>query len=302
MEIIKVDEIKSFTMENCVISLWVFKATRNRAFSVPLSDNLMNEFKVIKNNCLKEIKESVAYDSGAALAKDAMMMIDGDIDQWNYILQLITAPVEKRHVRSISGLQNNLAYVVVFSSNGKKLYGVKKTSSQLGSKKAKNFFDTLFDGEKLDVAENLVFGISRYFDFFYLDEKFYILDRANFESILGYKDHYKKNFVELLADVNFHSRIDNLPVLQNYVGDNAIQLGRMSAIKEKKKYEDQVYWDSFLNLNLSEGWGINVTDTGKIIISEDKVKDVVSILLGHRVKSLCDREISDASGLMQIKR
>ena len=54
MEIIKVDEIKSFTMENCVISLWVFKATRNRAFSVPLSDNLMNEFKVIKNNCLKE--------------------------------------------------------------------------------------------------------------------------------------------------------------------------------------------------------------------------------------------------------
>lgn len=262
----------------------------------------MNEFKMIKNNCLKDIKEAVAYDSGAAVAKDTLMMIDGDIDQWNSILQLITAPVEKRHVRSVSGLQNNLAYVVVFSSNGKKLYGIKKTSSQLGSKKAKKFFDTLFDGEKLDVAENLVFGISKFFDFFYLDERFYILDRLNFESILGYKEHYKKNFNELLSDVNFHSRIDNLQVLKNYVGDNAIQLGRMSAIKEKKKYEDQVYWDSFIGLNSVEGWGINVSDTGKIIISEDKVKDIVSILLGHRVKSLCDREISDASGLMQIKR
>lgn len=302
MEASRMNEIKDFPTEGCTVALWVFKAARTRAFSVSLSEDLMKEFRTIKNSCLAQIKDCVPYDSGAAVAKDTLTVINGDIDQWSKILQLITAPVEKRHVRSISGLQNNLAYVVVFSFNGRKLYAIKKTSSQLGSKKSKKFFDTLFDGAKLDVAENLVFGISRYFDFFYLEENFFILDRNNFESVLGYKDHYKKNFKDLLNDKNFNSKIDNLKVLESYVSENAIQLGRMSAIKEKKKYEDPIYWNSFIGLNSSEGWGISVTDTGKIIISEEKVKDIVSILLGHRVKSLCDREISDASGLMQIKR
>ncbi|GEM_PF-3417036 len=295
------NEFKEFSTEECAVSLWVFKSSRTRAFSVPLSENMIGEFKKIKNHSLNDVTNFTLYDSGAAIDKDTAMVLNGDIDQWSNILKLISEPVEERYVRSINGLQNNLAYTVIFSHNGRRLYAVKKTSSRIGSKKSNNFFDALFDGEKLDVAENLVFAISKYFDFFYLEENFLILDRSNFESILGYKDHYKKNFEELVKDTNFISKVGNLDVLINYVNENAIQLGRMNAIKEKKKYEDSIYWDSVMKLNASEQWGIDITSTGKINISPEKVKDVVSILLGHRVKSLCDREISDASGLMLIK-
>lgn len=296
------NNLTKFPVEDSTVSMWVFKGQRSRAFSVPLSDKLMEEFKRIKITCLAGVANYVAYDSGAAVDKDTAMIIDGDIDQWSKLLVLLTAPVEDRHVRSISGLQNNLAYVVVFSNNGKKLYAVKKVSSSLGSKKSSNAFDALFSGKKLDVAENLVFSISKTFDFFYAEEAFYILNRTNFESVLGYKEHYKKNFTDLIADQVFQSKVGNLEVLANYVGENAIQLGRMSAIKEKKKFADPFYWSSVIALNEQEKWGIETNDVGQIIFSDDKVRDIISLLLGHRVKSLCDREISDASGLMLIKK
>ena len=296
------NKLKGFPIEQSVVSLWVFKSSLKRAFSVRISPELSAELKTIKLACTNGVEVAVEYDAGADLGKDTLMTLTGPIEQWTQMALLMNAPIEDRLVRSTKGLQNNYAYVVTFLNEGKKLFAVKKVSSSLGSKKSTNFLSAMFSNDTLDLSENLIFSLAKYFDFFVLEDEFFILRREQFESVLGFKEHYKKSFVELLADNEFNKRFKNLEVLKNYVSDNAIHLGRMSSIKQKKKYADDIYWQSVLSLNKSEGWGIAMDADSNFVIEEGSVRSLVSILLGHRVKSLCDREISDASGLISLRR
>lgn len=296
------NNLKNFPINQSVVSLWVFKSSLKRAFSVRLSPELGSELKSIKIACTQGVEVAIDYDAGADLGKDTLMTITGPIEQWTQMALLMSASIEDRLVRSTAGLQNNYAYVVTFLNEGQKLYAVKKVSSSLGSKKATNFLSAMFSNETLDLSKNLVFSLAKNFDFFVLEDEFFILHREQFESVLGFKEHYKKSFAELLEDNDFNKRFEKLEILQNYVNDSAIHLGRMSSIKEKKKYADDIYWQRVVSLNNSEGWGIQIDANGKFVIEEGSVRDLVSILLGHRVKSLCDREISDASGLIALKR
>ena len=57
--------------------------------------------------------------------------------------------------------------------------------------------------------------------------------------------------------------------------------------------------EAFKKYNDEENWGIEIKNN-KIVFTEDKVRDIINVMLGYRVKSLCDQEISDASGLIKI--
>lgn len=291
-----------FPIDQSIASLWVFKSSLKRGFSVRLSAELSEALKAIKVSILSEVAQVIDYDAGADFSKDTLMKLTGPIENWSAIAELMNAPVEDRLVRSINGLQNNYAYVVVFLHEGRKLYAVKKVSSNLGAKKSTKFLSAMFSNDTLDISNNLIFSIARYFDFFVLDDFFYILHREQFETILGFKEHYRISFGDLLREADFTKRFDKLEILANYVGDSSIHLGRMSAIKEKRKYADDVYWQRVVSLNQSEGWGIQIDASNRFVIEDGSVRDLVSILLGHRVKSLCDREISDASGLMALRK
>jgi len=296
MTINKIDE---FDITSSVVSLWVFKASRQRFFTVKIGDELINHFKSLIYTSFKEIKKYTPYDAASTYSKDISLTLDDEVPTWNEILHHLMQPVESRYVRSISGLQNNFAYIAVYKHNGKTLYAAKKISTNLGSKKSSSFIDSIFNGDTLEISENSIFGISKLIDFYYIDGTFYILNKDNFESILGFKEYYKKEYNELITSEEFINSFDNIPVLIGYVKENTTQLARMFTVKQKKKFEDKVYMEAFKKYNDEENWGIEIKNN-KIVFTEDKVRDIINVMLGYRVKSLCDQEISDASGLIKI--
>lgn len=294
------NNINSFNVKDSVVALWVFKASRKRFSTVKIGDLLIEHFKSLPEKSFQEIKVFTKYDAAASHNKDVALFLEAqEVPFWDNILTNIQVPVESRYIKSISGLQNNFAYIVTYKHNGKVLYAVKKISTNLGSKSSSSFIDSIFDGETLDVSKDTVFGISKLVDFYFLDDIFYIINKDNFESILGFKDYYKKEYEEMIKSKDFQMVFDNIPVLEKYVRDNAIQLGRMYSVKQKKKYLDKNYMNAFFSYNVREDWGIEIKNN-KIIFTENKVRDIVNIMLGYRVKSLCDREISDAAGLIKV--
>lgn len=294
------NNINSFDVKNSVVALWVFKSSKKRFNTVKIGDLLIEYFKSLPQKSFEDIKVFSQYDAAASHNKDVALYLEAkEVPLWGDILSNIQSPVESRYIKSISGLQNNFAYIVAYKNNGNVLYAVKKISTNLGSKSSSSFIDSIFNGETLDVSKDTVFGISKFVDFYFFNDIFYIINKDNFESILGFKEYYKKEYEEMIKSADFKMVFDNIPVLERYVRDNAIQLGRMYSVKQKKKYLDKSYMSAFFSYNLSENWGIEVNNN-KIIFTEDKVRDIVNVMLGYRVKSLCDREISDAAGLIKV--
>ena len=294
------DTINSFDVKSSVVALWVFKASRQRFFTVKIGDELINHFKLLIENSFKDIKKLTPYDAGAVQGKDIALTLDSEVATWNEIKHHLMQPVESRYIRSISGLENNFAYIVTYKHEGRTLYAAKKISTNLGSKKSSTFIDSIFNGDTLEIAENKIFGISNFIDFYYIDNFFFIINKDNFESILGFKEYYKNEYNILIHSQEFNNVFENIPVLVNYVKENSTQLGRMFSIKQKKKFEDEVYMAAFRKYNDNENWGTQINNN-KIVFTKDKVRDIINIMLGHRVKSLCDKEISDASGLIKVK-
>lgn len=295
----KTNKVISFNTNDSVVALWVFKSSKKRFFTVKIGSLLIDHLKTLPSKSFEKINTLTQYDAAASQNKDVALTYKKAIASWNSILDHLKQPVEKRYVRTIAGLQNNFAYIATFKHEGKVLYAAKKISTNLGSKKSSSFIDSIFNGETLELTSNPVFGISKLIDFYYIEDTFYILNKDNFESILGFRELYKKEYEELINSQEFNDLFEGIPVLQNYVKDNATQLGRMYSIKQKAKFKDKDYMKAFFEYNETEKWGIQVKN-GKIIFTEEKVRDIINIMLGHRVKSLCDREISDAAGLIKV--
>lgn len=104
----------------------------------------------------------------------------------------------------------------------------------------------------------------------------------------------------MLAEPEFVAIFANFDQLQQYVGTNSIQLRRMSAIRQKGFYKDNGFVARLVQCNQRENWGIEFDPQGKIVITSEKVKDIIQVLLDHRLKSELSLNTYDVPNTMAI--
>lgn len=294
--------LQNFSVDECTVQFWVIKGVSKTARIVNISDKLERSLKSIKPRCLSRFTQTFPYEAASVTPEDALGYLSGPIPQWDEIRQRIDGVIAPKVADSISKLKNTNFYAVKYSLiNGSILYGIKKCSSDWAAAKSKEGFSAYWSGDTLENADDTIFSISKYFDFFVLNNKFYILDKKKFESILGYKDSYRLHFENLKSDPLFNANFINVDALVNYVGDNAVQLGRMSVALAKRKFADDDYLNSIKNASSNEDWGLEFSSDGKFIFTPENSRVMILVLLGHRVKSICGRETLDASGLSPIR-
>lgn len=98
------------------------------------------------------------------------------------------------------------------------MHAVKKTGLSWSTRRAKGILAATFHDQKLDLDSDPKFSISKYFDFFIIDNNILITNKSNFESVLSYKMAHARAFVGLKNEKEFIQLFSDVTKINEYVG------------------------------------------------------------------------------------
>lgn len=278
------------------VSLWVFKkrpvtgqANPFTAVSVLMSDTLRDQLKELVVGYQRSHTYAEDYNLLAQPSEDGFLSVPREDTLFPNLQALVDQPLEECLVSDIRRLNNAAGYVLRLSHAELIVYCIKKTNQDWGTRKKKDVMNIFFTGGGLDILENPSFSISRQFDFFVAGDHVLMTSKPAFESLLSHKESYEDAYEELKQEQGFAAAISDMAPLDAFVGKNSTQLRRMTVIKARGYYRNPNYLARLRQVNASRGWGIQFDDQGRIVPTAEKMRDILHVLLDHRLHS----ELSD---------
>ncbi|MEO6543413.1 MAG: Kiwa anti-phage protein KwaB-like domain-containing protein, partial [Nitrospiraceae bacterium] len=190
------------------------------------------------------------------------------------------------------------AYVIEIRQDHKAVYGFRKINSLTQAKKVHSLSSYIFRGQLLvDVDEEKIFTIDPHIDFFVYEGTVFITSKKGFESALNFRKGMEDNRDIVLEDFKIAGFFTDVEPIRKMVGSNLHLLRKMSAIQKSGYYKDKAFIESLIKINAAEDWGLLIKD-GKIVINDENVELVLTLLNNSRLKSPINHEVFDA----QVKK
>jgi hypothetical protein len=285
-----------FNIGQAVASLWVFKkrpATGQvnpfTAVSVVMSETLRDQLKALASGYQASHTSHEEYSLLSQPGEGSFLSKASEQTLFQSLKQLIDQPLEECLLRNVKQLNNAAGYILRLRHGESIVYCVKKASSDWGTRKKKGVMNIVFNGAGLDIVENPSFSISRSFDFFVAGSSVLMVNKAAFESVLSHKDTYEEAYAELKQEQGFATAIADFSVFDAFIGRNATHLRRMAVIKARGYYQNANYMARLREINGLRNWGIQFDAEGRIVATPETMRDILHILLDHRLRS----ELSD---------
>jgi len=282
--------LHQFDIEAANLSVWTFKrsqsrAGRFRAQSVVATPDLIAELKDIATARAGRCAEVENYDLITQINEASCLFLESDETLFAQLQDVVDKPPEEHLIDSFSDLQGSLGYVVRFTHGEDVLYCVARLPGDWQVKKRRQRISLILHENRLDLAGDETFTIGKTFDFFVLHGNILVVNRANFESLLEYKQTYISSFTELQADASFQSVFSDIALLIEHVGTNTMHLRRMAVVQERAFYSNVLFMEKLRAVNHIRNWNIVFDADGKIVPSPESVKTIIQVLLNHRLHS-----------------
>ncbi|WP_410499637.1 Kiwa anti-phage protein KwaB-like domain-containing protein [Chitinibacter sp. S2-10] len=285
------NELKNEVYDEATVSMWVVKRSAKVgksyvANSVRLSPDLADRFLNVASDGMDLIIEEEDYTTLAQVNDNSVLSISTVETSFPILIDEINQPPEEHWIENSKDLMRSVCFVIKIEFvSGNVLFCVKKSGVDWSATKRSKFIPTMFANETLVVNEEPIFHIGNNFDFYAYKEGIFIRSKEKFESVLQFKASYADDFGEMTSEPEFVNVFSNFAELQQYVGTNTIQLRRMSAIRQKGFYKDRNFMERLKAINERDGWGIEFDQNDKINITKEKVRDIIQVLLDHRLYS-----------------
>lgn len=286
----------AFDVAQATASLWVFKKrpaagqmNPYTAVSVVMSDALRDQLKELASSY--QISHTVAeeYNLLSQPSEGGFLAVSREETLFPNLQNLIDQPLEECLVKNVKQLNNAAGYALRLRHGDSVIYCIKKANADWGTRKKKGMMNIFFTEAGLDIIENPSFSISRGFDFFVVSESVLMTSKPAFESLLNHKDTYEEAYAELKQEQGFSAAIADFAVFDAFIGKNATHLRRMAVIKARGYYQNPNYMARLREINGLRGWGIQFDDQGRVVATQEKMRDILHVLLDHRLRS----ELSD---------
>lgn len=305
------DEIKhfrEFNAEGASASLWVFKkrpvkdnANPFRAVAVNVSGELEAQLKQVVKDYQTTVTSAESYGLLAQPGEGEFLTIPAGDTLFSELETLVDRPLEENLASKINQLNNAAGYTLRLHSNGKTLYCIKKTNSDWATRKKKGWMNVVFDHAELEILDNPSFTIARQFDFFVVSNTILMTNKRSFESLLSHKESYEEAYDELKQEESFAAAISNMVVVDAFIGNNATHLRRMAVIRARGYYNNPRYMQRLKAINELRGWGILFDEQGRIVPTTETMRDILHILLDHRLRSELSDEEYDVPSTSPVK-
>lgn len=299
-------DLQGFDLQTAELSIWVFRKKTLRgqvsfigkwiSVDPELKTELLGFIQTERSNYTEVIDYSLLAQNN-----ESSLMLIGTGETSAVDITIVSAnQISAKKVKEIKELSNCDFYSVKLVVGDTVLHCVKKTDASWATKKQAGLKSVVFKNNKLKIDKFPRFNIARDFDFFILEDNIYIKNKKIFESVLSYKTAHIANFNVLVDEPEFSQLLTDAEPLKRYVGNNAMQLRRASAIKEKGYYKVPGFMDS-LRANASRlRLNLQFDTQGKIITSDGCCADIFQALLDHRLQSHFAAHIYDVPNASMV--
>ena len=297
-----------FDIENAGVTVWLFKKSGGAGGGAPVftgrwiaaTDGLESALKEAIAAARDAIEEVNPYGLLAQNNEASVLGIGTLETHADRIVAAAADALQQRKVKNLGHVQNTNFYVVKLTSGQNVLHAVRKTDPSWRSNRRGNFIDVLFRDESLELDDAPQFSLSKYVDFFILDDQILIKEKAKFESIVSYRQAHANDFVELQAEPLFSGLFTNLAPLVTFVGTNKIQLRRVCAIRQKGHYQDQAFMDRLRQHHAKYQLNLEFDANGLIQPTVETCADIITALLDHRLSSAFSENVYDVPDATRV--
>lgn len=177
-----------FDIANAGVAVWLFKKSSAGAGAAPIftgrwiatSDEVNAALRTAIEEARAEILEVNEYGLLAQNNEASALGIDTIETHAGLIVAKTATPLPQAKIRKLKEVQNTNFYVVRFTSNGQVMHAVRRTDASWRTIRRKNHINVIFEDDTLALETSPGFTLSRYVDFFILNDRIYIKEKGNF--------------------------------------------------------------------------------------------------------------------------
>ncbi|MDD2131391.1 DUF4868 domain-containing protein [Pseudomonas sp. 17391] len=294
-------DLHDFDLQEATVNFWIFKRYTKGTPPEPkytgkwvsLDNDLKLALKSTATAFKSALTETLEYGLLAENNQSSALTIPQDETHAAKFVAESHDQTPAKRISKMEELANAEFYLVKFSSAQGNLYCLRKTDATWKTKKRAGAIHTFFKSKTLKLDEAPSFHIAKDFDMAVLEDTIFIKHKSSFESMLSHKAAHQDDFNQLLAQADFQALFTTTDVVSAYVGTNAMQLRRASAIKMKGHYLDARFMGNLRREYTNFGLNIPFQADGKIAPTPESCPDIFKALLDHRLKSHFSEKIYD---------
>lgn len=281
---------REFDYQQATVQLWIFKKSttdaRFRAWHVRTDADIENLFRQAVIDSVSNTTEEISY-SPISQNNESSCLTHSLEESAGLIalLSLVDAPEAENVDAQLKHLKGAAGYLVKFQGDNQTVYAVRRTAPNWRPQVRNSLINAVFRNGELSATPEETFSFDSYFDFYCVNETVFVKSKRAYESAMSEKRAYERNFEDLSADPAFSAIFSDIEPLKSYVGNNAMQLRRITVIQSKALYLRHDFPQRVQQVNNRRGFGLNFDQNGKLIVCENTAKTIMQILLDHRLFS-----------------
>ncbi|KAF3983353.1 MAG: DUF4868 domain-containing protein, partial [Methylococcales symbiont of Hymedesmia sp. n. MRB-2018] len=286
------NEVKGVNWNEAVVSFYIVKRKlKNReakyeVLEVNVDESLRKKLRKVASDKVQKSNNTLEYDFNTSDLDDNVLGIATEETDLKELIDSITAEEAPKTAASYEMLIGSWIYIARLEKDGQILYSVRRVSEGWTTKKVSQFINMIFaDNMLVDIEQKEIFRIDGKVDFFSFDGVIFIADKKNFETALNFREGMERNRDEIVEEFKQIKLFVDANKISNLVGNNIRRLRKLSQVKKSGYYKKQDFLQSLKQVNKDENWGIQYSDDGKLIVTEENIETVLTILNNSRLKS-----------------
>ena len=293
-------EVKDINWNEAIVSFYVVKRrlsnrkAKYELLQVNVDESLRKKLRKVANDKVCKSNNALEYDFNTSDLDDNVLGIATGETDLEELIDGITAEETPKTADSYELLLGSWIYIARLEIEEKILYSVRRVSDGWSTKKVFQLINMIFDNNTLvDLEQKEIFRIDGKVDFFSFNGVIFIADKKNFETALNFREGMERNRDEIVEEFKEAKLFVDADEISRLVGNNIKRLRKLSQVKKAGYYNEQNFLQSLKKVNETEKWGIKYSEDGKLIVTEDDIETVLTVLNNSRLKSLINSESFD---------
>lgn len=286
--------LKGLNLSTSNVSLAIVKEYKRERVShydvkyVPIDVKLEKRLRSMIVNYIgnSNTVEEYSYDCPEPEEDQVRAINYEETDFYKIIEKLGEINPEEDVIQNIEELVKAKAYIIVLrNQEGIQVVGFKTLPENWKMKRSRGLIPLLYKDNRFeDLEEDNVFSISSYIDLFFYNDVLFILSKKEFERGLNFREGMINNANSMYEEVEKLKLFVNIDILTSRVGNNQRYLRKIATIKNLGHYRNPLFLQRMQQLNIDKGWNIQF-DNGQIMITDDSLDDILTILQNKRLHS-----------------
>jgi len=263
--------------------------------SVGIGSEIGKKLGNTAKNRIQEATRVEEYDFNTVDLDNGLLSMPLSGNDFEYILSGIMGNSDIPPVTKFEELLNSWMYIARLEVDDSVLFFARYISAVWKAKKIQGWDSRLvWDGNMLiDIEQNAIFPIDSKIDFFCYNELIFIADKTHFETATNFREGMERNRDEIVEEFKELGLFQDCNQFSSLIGNNLHYLRKLSQVKRAEYYKNTDFLKELKTVNGKEGWGLEYTPDGKIIVTEKNIAMVLKLLNNDRLESPINQEVFD---------